>query len=190
MNMLSCCYATLRSREKTRRRVDSLEHSSSITDYVLLIGFSTTDIVFRAQSRGYSHQKGTAFLILMLILKYSNEIQAMVKKDANYESEAIRRSTIAILFMGTPHRGSSFASKGEKLVNFTQALGMKASTSDLVLLQLESTKLDDLCSEFATLLNDRRIKILTYIESRPLRIGPMELLVCLIPLSTLRAGNS
>lgn len=73
--------------------------------------------------------------------------------------------------MGTPHRGSQIASYADIAVTCIKAVGFKANTSNLQHLRLDSDDLDELGSQFGSLLQTEGIKVLTFFELKPLKIA-------------------
>jgi hypothetical protein len=73
--------------------------------------------------------------------------------------------------MGTPHRGSPVASYADTAVSCIKATGFKANTGNIQKLKLNSEDLEELGSQFGSLLQLERIKILTFYEMKPTRIA-------------------
>jgi hypothetical protein len=61
----------------------------------------------------------------------------------------IRRATHGIVFLGTPHNGSSFAAYGEMLVTITKAIGMSSDSQVIHSLREMSPELLKLATQFA-----------------------------------------
>jgi hypothetical protein len=88
-----------------------------------------------------------------------------------HDATAIRKSTAAVTFMGTPHRGSRLASYAEMAVKCIKATGIKANTAAVEKLKLDSDDLEELGSQFGSLLQSERIKVLTFFELKPTKIA-------------------
>lgn len=73
--------------------------------------------------------------------------------------------------MGTPHRGSPLASYADTAVSCIKATGFKANTGNIQQLKLNSEDLEELGSQFGSLLQLERIKVLTFYEMNPTRIA-------------------
>jgi hypothetical protein len=73
--------------------------------------------------------------------------------------------------MGTPHRGSQLASYADIVVTCIKAAGFQANTANLQQLKLDLEDLDELGSQFGSLLQSERIKVLTFYELKPTRIA-------------------
>lgn len=82
--------------------------------------------------------------------------------------------------MGTPHRGSPLASYAETAVSCIKATGLKANKGNIHQLRLDSEELDDLGSQFGSLLQLGRIKVLTFYELKPTSIAGMRLTETLV----------
>ncbi len=78
------------------------------------------------------------------------------KQASDPPSYDIYKYTHAVVFFGTPHRGSNFASWGRLLSAIAQAAQM--DTNDAILVDLDpkmgSSKLEELMLDFTDILND------------------------------------
>lgn len=81
----------------------------------------------------------------------------------------VYEATIAVIFMGTPHRGSHYASWGVMAWNIAVASGFDANDSILRDLKVESTILDILRTEFGEMLKEKTFEIQTFQESKGLK---------------------
>jgi hypothetical protein len=89
----------------------------------------------------------------------------------SHDAVGIRKATIAVAFMGTPHRGSQLASYADIAVTCIKAAGVKANTGNLHQIKLDSDNLEEINSQFGSLLQSERIKVLTFYELKPTRIA-------------------
>ena len=85
--------------------------------------------------------------------------QALIeaRKQANdASSRDVYANTYAVIFFGTPHRGSRYASWGRLLSTIAQAAQMDTSGAILIDLDPESgsSKLEELILDFDDILND------------------------------------
>jgi hypothetical protein len=88
-----------------------------------------------------------------------------------HDATGIRKSTRAIAFMGTPHRGSQLASFADIAVKCIKAAGVKANVSNINQLKLDSGILEEIGSQFGSLLQSEKIKVLTFYELKPTKIA-------------------
>jgi hypothetical protein len=73
--------------------------------------------------------------------------------------------------MGTPHRGSQLASYADIAVTCIKAAGVKANISNIHHLKLDSDILEEIGSQFGSLLQSEQIKVLTFYELKPTKIA-------------------
>jgi hypothetical protein len=99
--------------------------------------------------------------------------RALVLADTTHDATLIRKSTVAIIFMGTPHRGADIASYAKTALTCIKAVGISANTSSVQKLKLDSEDLGGLNSQFGTILQLRKIKVLTFYELKPTKIGKL-----------------
>jgi hypothetical protein len=78
---------------------------------------------------------------------------------------SVFESTFAILFFGTPHRGSAFSSIGLKAVKTAKLAGFSVNESNVRDLKENSPILEELRESFASILDDKRIHVTTFQES-------------------------
>jgi hypothetical protein len=95
----------------------------------------------------------------------------------SHDAYSIRKATIAVTFMATPHRGSQLASYADLVVTCIKAAGVKANTANLNQLKIDSDDLEELGSQFGSLLQSERIKVLTFYELKPTRLAGFEAVV-------------
>lgn len=81
----------------------------------------------------------------------------------------IFRSTFAILFFGTPHRGSEWADAGQIIRKFTSASGLSISKYNLQALQENTEILELLREDFARRLGENAFHVTSFQESYGLR---------------------
>ncbi|KAK3393261.1 hypothetical protein B0H63DRAFT_14817 [Podospora didyma] len=103
------------------------------------------------------------------------------KEDPKYaDYQSFITAVAGVMFLGTPHKGSSFASAGLMQANFSKFLGQTPNLDILKPLVIDSTLevLPGLEKSFQYLLdyNDRLSKLLTayFYENKPLRFGPFK----------------
>jgi len=106
----------------------------------------------------------------------AHSLGGIIVKDvlhrAAYETEAplldIYTSTEAIIFLGTPHRGSSKAGIAEVVRRIVSASGFDTTDQNLRALQVNSTELELIHEWFMKLYEqkDRRFKVLTFQEAK------------------------
>lgn len=78
----------------------------------------------------------------------------------------IVESTAAIVFLGTPHRGSpEFAAIGESLRSIVSSLGMETTPANLDALGLKTTDLERAQEAFSTIWNKYDFRVKTFQES-------------------------
>ena len=73
-------------------------------------------------------------------------------------------STVGIIFLGTPHRGTQAARWGEFVARIGKRLGLGAETSILRDLQADSENLSDLLYDFTLWANRARLSLVCYFE--------------------------
>ena len=75
------------------------------------------------------------------------------------------KSTIAILFFGTPHRGSDWADTGKILSKFASVMGFSTSSYNLDLLSRNNEMLPLLRDDFVRLLELEPFYVTSFQES-------------------------
>ena len=78
-------------------------------------------------------------------------------------------STKAIMFLGTPHRGSDYAPWGIIARNIAVAVGFDANDRLLKDLRADSTMLDLLRDEFGKMLKEESFRVYTFTEGKGLK---------------------
>jgi hypothetical protein len=73
--------------------------------------------------------------------------------------------------MGTPHRGSQLASYADIAVTCIKAVGFKANVANIHQLKLDSDSLEEIGSQFGSLLQSGGIKVIMFYELKPTRIA-------------------
>jgi hypothetical protein len=91
--------------------------------------------------------------------------------DEDIDLRGIYLSTYGIIFMGTPHLGSSYATWGLMAKNIVVAAGFDANDKNLQDLKVDSGTLEMLREEFAKILDDKRnrFRIYTFQEAQGLK---------------------
>lgn len=89
----------------------------------------------------------------------------------SYEEDlqTVYESTAAVIFMGTPHRGSQYAPWGMIVRNIAVASGFDASDRNLRDLKIDSPVLELLREAFSKMLKEERFDIYTFQEGRGFR---------------------
>ena len=92
--------------------------------------------------------------------------QALVHAHINHDLDLIEH-TKAILFLGTPHRGSSFTKLGRLVAQALRPLG----SNPLLLAELEydSTFLQDLHMSFVQVVQND-LRVINFFEQRPTHV--------------------
>ncbi|OAF56656.2 hypothetical protein VC83_07280 [Pseudogymnoascus destructans] len=88
--------------------------------------------------------------------------------DTEFDMKDIYASTEAILFLGTPHRGSGKAEIAEVLRKIVSVSGFDTTNQNIRSLQIDSTELELIHELFMRLYgqNDRHFKVLTFQEAK------------------------
>lgn len=97
----------------------------------------------------------------------ANYKQALVKAYASKDLDRIAELTKAILFLGTPHRGSSFTLLGRLAAQALRPLGSNPSL--LAEVEYDSTFLLDLHESFLDVVHDK-LHVVNFFEERPTHI--------------------
>lgn len=115
--------------------------------------FPNRPIIFLAHSLGG--------IILKETLRRSFQAKA-------YEEDlrAIYDNTRAIIFMGTPHRGSQYAPWGILARNIVKAVGFDTNDRLIRDLKVDSAILDLLAEDFSKILNENQITAFTFLEAQ------------------------
>ncbi|KAF7552591.1 hypothetical protein G7Z17_g4200 [Cylindrodendrum hubeiense] len=99
-------------------------------------------------------------ILVKSVLKISNEA------DDDGALRDINSSTIAILFFGTPHRGSFWSDRGKVAARFVNAFGLTVSKKNLELLTPNNALLEELRNDFTRRLDRDRLYITSYQEQK------------------------
>jgi hypothetical protein len=98
-------------------------------------------------------------------------MKALLLAQEMHDAAEIRKSTRVVAFMGTPHRGSQLASYADIAVNCLKAVGAKANVANIHQLKLDSDTLEEIGTQFGSLLQSARIKVLTFYELKTTKIA-------------------
>ena len=90
--------------------------------------------------------------------------------ESRLELKAVAESTIATIFMGTPHRGSELATSGIGLAKLAKTIQFDTSDTLLRDLKIDSAMLDMLVEGFARVFDTEKFYVFTFRESRNMRI--------------------
>lgn len=90
----------------------------------------------------------------------TRNIQALVKSDK------CRQRTSLIVFLGTPHRGSKYASWGQILANLANVARQDSNNRLLGALETNNSVLDSIQTEFEKAVRNSSIKIHSFQEGR------------------------
>lgn len=85
-----------------------------------------------------------------------------------YESNTCQQRTKLIVFLGTPHRGSDAAEWGKIVANLAQVGFQDSNKQILRSLEVNSEILDRIHGDFVKIVHEKKIKIHSFQESRPL----------------------
>ncbi|TEA19033.1 Protein SERAC1 [Colletotrichum sidae] len=91
-----------------------------------------------------------------------SQLASETKKDLRN----VHASTIAVLFFGTPHRGSEWVNAGKMAQNFAKAFGFSTTSMNLDLLNKSSPTLERIRDEFTELLDSSNLEITSYQEKK------------------------
>lgn len=92
--------------------------------------------------------------------------KAILLHQSSEEGKAIRNSIVGIMFMGTPHCGSDLASFGSAFANIASAV-VDMPKLLLKTLSKNSAALYDISREFATVVSDLKLKLISFYELNP-----------------------
>jgi hypothetical protein len=90
-------------------------------------------------------------------------------EDRDADLKDVYQSTFAMLFFGTPHRGSDRTDAGQIATRFCAALGFSTSDYNLRALQGNTEILEILRDEFARMLGKEAFYITSFQESKGFR---------------------
>ncbi|CAO2650032.1 Nn.00g013240.m01.CDS01 [Neocucurbitaria sp. VM-36] len=108
--------------------------------------------------RGHCRGRGLIFIVHSLggILVKSTLRLSAESSSANEDLQDIFKSTNAILFFGTPHRGSLWTNTGLIISRFASAVGFSVSNNDLETLKPNNAMLEILRDDFTKRLDDSK----------------------------------
>ncbi|KAK4207469.1 hypothetical protein QBC37DRAFT_444461 [Rhypophila decipiens] len=129
---------------------------------------------FQASNQNKVHQHGEDLAAKICrdidnegpIIFVAHSLGGIIVKDAFVRSELCRERTELIVFLRTPHRGSSYASKGQFLAKIAQLAGQDPNRDLLAVLEENSNALDTIQIEFENTLHSLSIKIHSFQEGR------------------------
>ncbi|KAK1990558.1 hypothetical protein LX36DRAFT_592390, partial [Colletotrichum falcatum] len=95
-----------------------------------------------------------------------HSLGGIIVKDMLHRSESCQTRTQLIIFLGTPHRGSSFSGWGQIASNLAR-LALQDSNKNLIeTLEVNSEVLDNIHEEFKTVIHLHNIKVHSFQEAR------------------------
>ncbi|GIC84980.1 uncharacterized protein Aud_000807 [Aspergillus udagawae] len=102
--------------------------------------------------------------LLVALTDQRRETVLKQSQDSQYKPDlrSVYQCTHGIVFLGTPHRGSDWASLAKNLAVF--ALG-KANTRSLRSLEVDSAELQRLMDNFSVMLKADKVKVCSFVES-------------------------
>jgi hypothetical protein len=78
--------------------------------------------------------------------------------------QSLYKSTVALLFLGTPHRGSQYSDMGETMRRLVSAIGFDATNQNLRTLEIDGPLLEDCDERFQKIRRRCGFKIHTFHE--------------------------
>ncbi|KAK5994162.1 FAD-dependent monooxygenase prx3 [Cladobotryum mycophilum] len=96
----------------------------------------------------------------------AHSLGGIVVKDAIRRSKACQSRTRLIIFLGTPHRGSSYAGWGKTASNLVRLVLQDSNKKIVETLEVNSEVLDNIQEEFKQLADIHRFKIHSFQEAR------------------------
>ena len=100
-------------------------------------------------------------------------------------------STYGVVFLGTPHRGTSQSALGILAANVYKMMLQDANTSILRSLEQGSEVLERIREAFEKMMVRENVKVYSFVEEIPTAgVGMVRVLPVSIPLHRLRAHNS
>ncbi|KAK5625679.1 hypothetical protein RRF57_001395 [Xylaria bambusicola] len=100
------------------------------------------------------------------IIFVAHSLGGIIVKDAIRRSEFCQRRTRLIIFLGTPHRGSSYAAWGVIASNLAKLAFQDSNKRIVQTLAVNDETLDNIHDEFLKLLHGGNIKIHSFCEAR------------------------
>jgi triacylglycerol esterase/lipase EstA (alpha/beta hydrolase family) len=104
-----------------------------------------------------------------LVLKDALRRSWQAHPDNEADLRTVYASTIAIIFMGTPHRGSPYAPWGVIAQNIAVAAGFDANDRIVRALRVDSSILELLREDFAKMLDENMFDVFTFQEANGLK---------------------
>ncbi|KAG9514269.1 hypothetical protein KCU93_g9818, partial [Aureobasidium melanogenum] len=95
-----------------------------------------------------------------------HSLGGIILKDAIRRSEMVRNRTKLVIFLGTPHRGSTYAGWGQIASNLARLALQDSNKRLLETLEVNNEVLDNIHEEFKTIASEGTLKIHTFQESR------------------------
>ncbi|CAH0047143.1 unnamed protein product [Clonostachys solani] len=142
------------------------KYTSGATNKSSLLSHSK-DLLFSLARHGV-HNRPLVFIAHSLGGIIVKELQMLGRSSSSAEDDLrnIVESTAAIVFLGTPHRGSpEFAAIGESLRSIVSSLGMETTPANLDALGLKTTDLERAQEAFSTIWNKYDFRVKTFQES-------------------------
>ncbi|KAI3322899.1 hypothetical protein HD806DRAFT_544955 [Xylariaceae sp. AK1471] len=102
----------------------------------------------------------------MPIVFVAHSLGGIIVKDAICRSEFCRSRTKLIVFLGTPHRGSSYAGWGVIASNLASLAFQDSNKRIVKSLEVNSEVLDNIQDEFLRIAHDIRMKVHSFQEAR------------------------
>ena len=90
----------------------------------------------------------------------------LLSSDSDSESDQrLQNCTKAVLFFGTPHRGSEFSDLGETIRRIVSAVGFDTAKQNIRTLEIDSGMLEECHRRFQQLQSRQKIQIFTFHET-------------------------
>ncbi|KAF2675937.1 hypothetical protein K458DRAFT_323244 [Lentithecium fluviatile CBS 122367] len=100
------------------------------------------------------------------ILFVAHSLGGIIVKDAIHRSDVCRSRTKLVVFLGTPHRGSSYAGWGEIAANLARLALHDSNKKIIETMEVNSEVLDNIHEEFKTIVPEYSIKVHSFQEAR------------------------
>src|SRR5436853_7234983 len=101
------------------------------------------------------------------LLPLLTAIQALRKARGSsngIDYKSIFHATHGIVFLGTPHHGSSYASFGKHVARIVKFIRRDTNISLLRSIEQDSEILERISEDFQTMLTRRRLKVCSFVE--------------------------
>ncbi|KAJ6192019.1 hypothetical protein J3E72DRAFT_176595, partial [Bipolaris maydis] len=112
--------------------------------------------------RQIDNEKPLAFVV--------HSLGGIVLKDAIRRSETMRDRTKLVIFLGTPHRGSTYADWGQIASNLARLVLHDSNKMILKTLEVNSEVLENIQEEFIKIVHNGDIKIHSFQEARAITV--------------------